>query len=145
MRFVPNNVVEAGMVLLLAAFIGFEREERRLQEQVHGFGGIRTFPMIGLISYALALVSGPELGPWMLGFASVAALMLLSYHQKLGREPSTEMTAEVSALATFLLGALVQRGYYWMATTIAVVAVMLLELKRRLEGLTKHLASGEII
>jgi len=55
------------------------------------------------------------------------------------------LTTELSALATYVLGGLVQREHYWIATTIGVLSVLLLELKIGLEGLAKRFASNEII
>ena len=56
------------------------------------------------------------------------------------------MTTEISALATYVVGGLVQREHYWIAATIGVLSVLLLELKKGLEGLTKRfVASNEII
>jgi len=55
------------------------------------------------------------------------------------------LTTEVSALATYVVGGLVEHQFYWIATTIGVLSVLLLELKKGLEGLTKRVASNEII
>jgi hypothetical protein len=52
---------EIGLVLVISLFVGLEREERKQQESQYAFGGVRTLPLIGLVSYASALVSGPEL------------------------------------------------------------------------------------
>jgi len=141
---VPPDALNLALVLALAFFVGLEREEHKQREATYAFGGIRTFPLIGLVGYALALLSGPLLIPWAVGFAVVGGFMGLSYYHKLAEGPAG-LTTEVSALATYVLGGLVQREYYWIATTIAVLSVLLLELKKGLEGLTKHFASNEII
>jgi uncharacterized membrane protein (DUF4010 family) len=100
---VPLDALNIALVLALAFFIRLEREEHKQREAPHAFGGVRTFPLIGLVGYALALISAPQLTPWALGFAVVGA------------------------------------------TTIGVLSVILLELKKGLEGLTRHVASNEII
>ena len=79
---VPLDALKIALVLALAFFIGLEREEHKQREAPYGFGGVRTFPLIGLVSYALALMSAPALAPWALGFAVVGGFMLLSYHQQ---------------------------------------------------------------
>ena len=38
-----------------------------------------------------------------------------------------------------------QREHYWIATTIGVLSVLLLELKKGLESLTTHIESAEIV
>jgi uncharacterized membrane protein (DUF4010 family) len=143
---VPPDALKLALVLALSFFIGLEREEHKQRaEATYAFGGVRTFPLIGLVSYALALISAPQLTPWALGFAVVGGFMLLSYHRKLTRDAPAGLTTEISALATYVVGGLVFREDYWIATTIGVLSVLLLELKKTLEGLTKHVASNEII
>ncbi len=142
---VPPDALNVALVLALSFFIGLEREERKQHEATYAFGGVRTFPLIGLVSYALAILSGPQLVPWLVGLAVIGGFMLLSYGHKLVGEPPAGLTTEISALATFTLGGLVQREHYWLAATIAVLSVLLLELKKGLEGLTRHVASNEII
>ena len=141
---VPTAAVQVALVLLLSFLIGFEREERKQAEGKHMFGGVRTFPLIGLVSYSLALVSGPDLLPWVLGFAVVGGFMLLSYQRKLAIIEEAGVTTEMSGLATYVVAGLVHQDQYWMAATIAVVGVLLLDLKKGLEGLTRRVASGEI-
>jgi uncharacterized membrane protein (DUF4010 family) len=145
LRIVPPDALAIALVLALAFFIGLEREEHKQREPAYAFGGVRTFPLIGLVSYALALISAPQLTPWALGFVVVGGFMMLSYHRKLAAEPPAGLATEMSALATYVVGGLVQREHFWIATTIAVLAVLLLELKSGLEGLTRHVASAEII
>src|SRR5208283_1055279 len=142
---VPRDALNVALVLALAFFIGLEREEHKQREAQYAFGGVRTYPLIGLVSYALALISEPQLLPWALGFAVIGSFMMLSYHRKLAAEAPAGLTTEVSALATYVVGGLVEHQFYWMATTIGVLSVLLLELKKGLEGLTKRVASNEII
>ncbi|HEY5373420.1 MAG TPA: MgtC/SapB family protein, partial [Polyangiaceae bacterium] len=132
-------------MLALGLFVGLEREEHKQHDAAYSFGGIRTFPLIGLVSYALALISASQLTPWAIGFGVVGLFMVLSYQRKLAAEPPTGITTEISALATYVVGGLIQREYYWIATTIGVLCVLLLELKKGLEGLTRYVASTEIV
>jgi uncharacterized membrane protein (DUF4010 family) len=141
---IPTPAVQVALVLALSFLIGLEREERKQANAEWMFGGVRTFPLIGLVSYSLALLSGDELLVWALGLAVVGGFMLLSYHRKLSSSDHAGVTTELSGLATYLVAGLVYRDNYWMATTVAVVSVLLLELKKGLEGLTRHVASGEI-
>ena len=70
----PTHAVQVALVLLLSFLIGFEREEHKQMEGKWVFGGVRTFPLIGLVSYSLALVTSPDLLGWMLGFAVVGGV-----------------------------------------------------------------------
>ena len=119
---VPLDALNIALVLALAFFVGLEREEHKQREAPYAFGGVRTFPLIGLVSYALALISTATLAPWAIGFTVVGGFMLLSYHRKLPAEPPAGMTTEISALATYVLGGLVQREHYWIATTLGVLS-----------------------
>ena len=141
----PPDALKIVLVLALSLFIGLEREEHKQREPGYAFGGIRTLPLIGLVSYALALLSTPLLVPWAVGFAVVGGFMMLSYNHKLADANPAGLAAEISALATFVVGGLVQHERYWIATTIAVLSVLLLELKKGLEGLTRRIPSSEIV
>jgi uncharacterized membrane protein (DUF4010 family) len=51
----------------------------------------------------------------------------------------------MSALTTYVVAALVYREEFWIATTLTVASMLLLELKAALEGLTKGIPSEEIL
>ena len=144
-RLVPPDAIKIALVLVLSFFIGLEREEHKQRNAQYAFGGIRTFPLIGLVSYALALVSTPEQLPWIVGLAIVGGLMIASYLHKVATSETAGITTEVSALATYLIAALVYREHFWIAATIAVLSLLLLELKEGLEGLTRRVAPDEIL
>lgn len=135
---------QIALVLAIALFVGLEREERKQREAGYAFGGIRTFPLIGLVSYALAMLPGSVVA-WAIGLGVVGLLMGLSYYHKLQTDPAAGVTTEVSALVTYAIGGLVRAEDYWIAMTLAVLSVLLLELKKTLEGLTRYIAADEII
>ncbi len=143
-QFFPAEGAKILLVLALSFLIGLEREEHKAGQEHYSFGGVRTFPLIGLIGYAMALLSGDQLLLPAIGFAVIGALLLVSYLHKLATENAAGATSEVSALATYLLGALVYHGYFWIATTLAVISMFLLELKETLEGLSRRIAPEEI-
>jgi uncharacterized membrane protein (DUF4010 family) len=70
---------------------------------------------------------------------------MLSYSHKLRASDAAGVTSEVSALTTYLVGALVARDQFWIATTLSVAGLFLLELKEALEGLTQRTPPGEIV
>lgn len=74
----------------------------------------------------------------------VAGFLMLAYQHKVTATGLAGFTSEMSALTTYLAGALVYREQFWIATTISVASILLLELKAVLEGLTKRIAPGEI-
>ena len=145
LQLMPPEGLKILLTLFLCFLIGLEREERRTAGQPFGFGGVRTFPLIGLIGYALALLSGEQLVPVTFGFGVIGAFLWLSYRHKLETNSEAGATTEVSGLVTYVIGALVSRDQIWIATTIAVISMLLLELKEFLESLSKKIPAVEIL
>jgi len=146
-QFLPTEGIKIVLVLFLAFLIGLEREEHKASPLHYSFGGIRTFPLIALIGYSIALLTGRQLLPEILGFLVVGGFLMLSYWHKISNRQADEMpgvTTELSGLVTYLVGSLVCHDYFWIATTLTVASMLLLELKEVLEGLTKRIAPLEI-
>jgi len=141
----PPEGIKILLVLFLSFMTGLEREERKLDQGSYSFGGVRTFPLIGLIGYAVSLLSAGQVLPIAIGFAVVAAFLVMSFWHKLTASKLPGVTSEMSGLTTYLIGALVYRDQFWIATTIAVASMLLLELKSALEGLTHRIAAEEIL
>ena len=144
-QLLPPEGAKILLVLFLSFLTGLEREEHKAGREVFSFGGVRTFPLIGLVGYSVAFLSGGQAIPELLGFAVVAAFLLISYQHKLAASNLSGITSEMSALTTYLVGALVYSEQLWIATTIAVAGMLLLELKGALEGLTTRIAPEEIL
>ncbi len=141
----PPEVLKIILVLFLSFLIGLEREEHKAETKSYSFGGVRTFPLIGLIGYSIALLSGTQLLPLTVGFLVIAGFLLLSYWHKLSCSEAAGVTSEMSGLATFLVGALVYYGHFWIATTLGVASLLLLDLKTALEKLAVRIAPQEIL
>jgi len=143
--WLPPEGIQILFVLFLSFLIGLEREERKAADDRFAFGGVRTFPLIGLIGYAMAVASGGELLPQALGFTVVAGFLLVAYWHKVASSGYSGVTSEMSGLATYLVGALVYREMFWIATTLTVASVLLLELKARLEDVAKRIEANDIL
>jgi uncharacterized membrane protein (DUF4010 family) len=141
----PPEVLKIVLVLFLSFLIGLEREEHKVAMGSYSFGGVRTFPLIGLIGYSIALLSGAQLLPLTVGFLVIAGFLLLSYWHKLSSAEPGGVTSEMSGLATFLVGALVCYGHLWIATTLSVASLLLLDLKAALEKLAVRIPPQEIL
>ncbi|HUJ85586.1 MAG TPA: MgtC/SapB family protein [Burkholderiales bacterium] len=145
-QWLNPEVFKLLLVLFLSFLIGLQREERKVAEEGrYAFGGVRTFPLIGLIGYLIAFFSGEELLPLVIGFATVAGFLMLSYWHKLTTSANAGITSEMTGLATYLVGALVYREQFWIATAVSVASLLLLELKVGLEGLARRIASDDIL
>ncbi len=144
-RALPPEGVKILLVLFLSFLTGLEREERRAGNEHYSFGGVRTYPLIGLVAYGVSLLSGGQMLPVIAGFAVVAGFLMLSYRHKLETSGLPGVTTEMSALVTYLAAALVYRGEFWIATTLTVASMLLLELKVALEGLSKRIPPQEVL
>jgi uncharacterized membrane protein (DUF4010 family) len=144
-RWLPPEAVKILLVLFLSFLIGLEREEHKATAGHYTFGGVRTFPLIGLIGYSIALLSGTQPIPLTLGFLVIGGFLLVAYWHKLEQAETAGVTSEMSGLATFLVGALVFYEHFWIATTLSVASLLLLELKAGLEKLAGRTAPDEIL
>jgi uncharacterized membrane protein (DUF4010 family) len=147
LQMFPAEGVKIVTTLFLCFLIGLEREEHRASfegKRRYSFGGVRAFPLIGLIGYSMALISGTQLLPLTAGFVVVGAFLWLSYRHKLETTAEPGVTTELSGLATYVVGVLVSRDQFWIATTLAILAALLLELKDFLENLATKIPGEEI-
>jgi uncharacterized membrane protein (DUF4010 family) len=144
-QFIPKDGAQIVLVLFLSFLIGLEREEQKAVSDQYRFGGVRTFPLLGLLGYALCIFSGGKFILPAVGFAVVGAFLWQSYRHKLESIAPAGMTTELSGLVTYVVGALVSVEQYWIAVTLTVLAVALLELKTVLESLAKRLPGEEIL
>jgi uncharacterized membrane protein (DUF4010 family) len=144
--WLPPEGAKILLVLFLSFLIGLEREEHKSAgSEQFAFGGVRTFPLVGLVGYAMALLSGDQVLPLALGFVVVGSFMLMSYWHKVAVGGLAGVTTEMSGLTTYLMGALIYHGHFWIATTLCVTGVFLLQLKAGLESLTRRIAPTDIL
>src|SRR5208282_3414795 len=144
-QLIPKEGAQIILVLFLSFLIGLEREEQKAAAEQYRFGGVRTFPLLGILGYSLSLVSEGNLLLPAVGFAVVGAFLWQSFRHKLEGVALAGMTTELSGLMTYVIGALVWREQYWVATTLTVLGVVLLELKTALEGLARRVPGDEIL
>lgn len=144
-EWMPPEWAHVLFVLFLSFLIGLEREERKDKDGHYSFGGVRTFPLIGLIGYSMSQLSAGELLPQAIGFAVVAGFLMISYWHKLTTSAYSGVTSEMSGLATYLVGAFVYHEMFWIATALTVSSILLLELKEALESLARRIESTDIL
>src|ERR1017187_3015414 len=105
-ELLPPEAFKIVLVLFLSFLLGLEREEKKAAGH-YSFGGVRTFPLIGLIGYSIALISGTQLLALTVGFLVISGFLMLSYWHKLTSAAVPGVTTEMSGLATFLVGPLI--------------------------------------
>lgn len=158
---IPVELLKILLVLFLAFLVGLQREEQKLSGHMM-FGGVRTYPLIGLLGYSLAFLANPP-GPsstqqptgalgqsqsfllFAIGLLLVGGLMGLSYWRKIRLREDVGVTSEIVGLLTYVIGAMVYAEAYWLASTLVVISLLLLELKSALEGLTQRFSAQDIL
>jgi uncharacterized membrane protein (DUF4010 family) len=144
LSLLPVEAYQLLLVLFLSFLIGLEREEtKRGGKKV--FGGVRTFPLLGLLGYVVALLTHDNSYALLMGFMVVGAFMVVSYWHKLQGAIEAGITTEITGLMVYLVGALVHGGYIWFAGALVVASLLLLEFKAALEGLTERIEPVEVI
>lgn len=144
MTLLPPEASRLLLVFFLSFLIGLEREELK-QSGRRAFGGVRTFPLLGLMGHAIAYITQGSVVGLGIGFAVVAAFMLVSYWFKQRYSSDAGITTELSGLVVYLMGSLVYFGHVWFACTLVVANLLLLELKDALEGLTERINGEELV
>jgi len=142
LQHLPPELAGFAVTLGLSLLIGFEREEKRPDDPAGFFGGIRTFPMIGLAGFILVEVFDSPM-PYAVGLLVLGMLLAVSHWYSI-QEGDRGLTTEFAALLTFGLGAAASREMYWLALAAGIVAVILLHEKTRLEGLAVRIPSEEL-
>jgi uncharacterized membrane protein (DUF4010 family) len=141
---IPLEVLKLLIVLFLSFLIGLEREEHKIDKS-YAFGGVRTYPLIGLVGYSMAFLSQNQVLPVAIGLAVIGGFMMISYWYKIHSSQRVGFTSEIVGLATYLIGALVYHEYFWVASTLAIASLILLELKSFLENLARRFSEADIL
>ncbi|HTR46305.1 MAG TPA: MgtC/SapB family protein [Verrucomicrobiae bacterium] len=144
-QLIPKDGTQIVLVLFLSFLIGLEREEQKVTSEQYRFGGVRTFPLLGLLGYALYVLADGKLVLPAVGLGIVGAFLWQSYRHKLEGVALAGMTTELSGMVTYVVGALVAAEKYWIAVTLTVLGVALLELKTALESLARRMPGDEIL
>nr|WP_320133058.1 MgtC/SapB family protein [uncultured Holophaga sp.] len=144
LALMPPEVSQLALVLFLSFLIGLEREELRHSGR-RTFGGVRTFPLVGLMAYTLAYMFKGSMAAVLLGLCVIGAFMVVSYWYKQSDSRGAGITTELSGLVVYLMGALVYFNHIWFACTLVVANLLLLELKDVLERMAERINGEEII
>ena len=133
------------VALALGFLVGLERESTKIEEQKMVFGGVRTHPIISLMGFGCAWFF--KIGATLMlpvGLLSIAALTSIAYIAKIKVERFGS-TSEISALLTFVTGALALLVDVWIAMAIGVVNTILLSEKAALESYVERLNKVEFL
>lgn len=125
-----------GTAGLLGFLIGLERS---MSGAENAHATTRDFVIIALLGAISAYVATVFDNGWLIvaGLLGVLALLLSGYwvEQLRDREADTGITTEVTAIAAFLLGVLILQDAEELAVALAIVIVIVLSRKARIEKL----------
>lgn len=144
-EWLPHQGLQILFVFFLTFIIGLEREAKKQEDDHLSFGGVRTYPLIGLIGFSIGAVSDSQLLFLAVGFVVVALFLLMSFWHKLITVGYSGITTYMAALSTYIIGVSIFKDLFWIAATLTVINVLLLELKAGLEQLAKRIDEGEIL
>lgn len=130
------------VALALGLLVGLEREGTKSKRKL-ALGGIRTFPIISMLGFGCAWLY--QLGVTLMlpiGLLSISILAGISYFSKV-RTDKVGATSEITALLTFVVGALALLVDIWVAMAVGIINTMLLSEKSELENIVEKLDRAE--
>lgn len=129
-------IYRLSVALALGLLVGIERGwQRREDDEGQRVAGLRTFGLVGLLG-GLAGTLGQQDAGWVigLGLLGLGILTAASYVVSSRARSDLGMTTEVAILVTYLLAAMAGLGELAIASSGAVVLVLILTYKNVLHG-----------
>lgn len=138
--FLTRLLVAGGIGLL----VGLEREHTALAKNEEVFAGIRTYIFLALLGF-LGAAANYLVGPWMLPLIVFAVIVLtaISYWVT-ASAGNIGGTAELTTILVVLLGTLAFHGELLISSMIAVVLVVLLSAKLKLQSVIGKISTEEM-
>ncbi len=130
--------------LLIGLMIGLQRSLTYMLQNKKSFIGSRTFALIALAGYMAAWIESKIAGFLIASFIIVGVLIALGYVMKAWKLDRLGLTTQMAALLTFVLGVMVWYGLDRYAIFIAVLTILLLELKPKLQEIERHISPTDI-
>ena len=121
--------------LIIGGLVGLEREYKKQTEGTPSFGGVRTFMLISLLGTLSVKFNQNFIYLFPMCFLTVVGFLLTAQFIK----NSPHLTSSLSAVLTFILGALCGLREYLLSAFLCVTVLFVLSFKEQLHGLAKHL------
>lgn len=142
-EFMDSYLLGVLISMGIGLIIGLEREYDKLKDQ--GFAGIRTFPIVAILGFALENLTD-KFTVWILIVSLGAFILFLAVNRMYQKqeEYGKGLTTNLALIATFVLGIMVSAEYYRDAVATAVIIVTLLSLKTRFRTVISNITSEEL-
>ncbi len=92
--------------LAVGLLIGLEREQTRPERPGASLGGVRTYPIVALVGALATMLEPASMWLPLIALLGLFSLVAISYAADVRRDGDHGTTTELSAIATYLLGAL---------------------------------------
>lgn len=147
-QFLASNrtMIHLAVALLLGAIVGLERGwGARNQQSGERIAGIRTFALVGLLGGLSALLAD-AITPWAFPalLASVVAMAIVGYSQRLEHIRDFSITSLVGLVLTFCFGAVAVAVDPVVATAAAVITAIILDNKEDIHQWLSRLKAHEL-
>jgi len=119
--------------IVIGFMIGLQRDIAYHRKKRNGFAGARTFAMIALIGYLSAWINQKIEFFVLVSFFVVGSFVLLSYIYKSFYKHLSGSTTEFTMILTYILGLMVFYSQVQYAVVIAIILLILLDIKGRLK------------
>ncbi len=138
--FIQNSFI----AIVLGFIIGIQREMRNYSIGTKDFGGSRTFAIISFIGFLSAFLTGFSAFFLLAAFLAVTFMLLASNVVSGINEKQRGTTTEFSALAAFLLGALLNYLEPKFVIFCAIALLLLLNIKDKIQELEKYIGKQDL-
>ncbi|AZV46943.1 hypothetical protein C3L23_06560 [Nautilia sp. PV-1] len=140
-----TEILKAFLITAVLGFIiGLERSVSFSQENEEGFAGTRTFVLISIFGFISAWVNTKVEYFLLISFFIFGLIVTAAYFLKVYHYSRQGTTTHIAALITFLLGVMVFYNQTSRAIFIAVITVVILNLKTKLKKIETTLTQKEI-
>ncbi|HNR87303.1 MAG TPA: MgtC/SapB family protein [Spirochaetota bacterium] len=142
LNYVSRDAFGLAYVLLLSFLIGVVRESS-YQNHAIKFGGVRTYPLIGLFGYIAYLIDKERLAFFIVGALIIGAIIALFYYYHIKKDRSG-FISEITALITYLIGGLAARGEIWAPLAITILMILIVQSRTYLENFARTIPPEEV-
>jgi len=137
-------VEKIGITLIIGLMIGLQREMYYHRKGRTGFAGARTFALIALFGYLSAWMQ--NFIPFFLHISLLlfGLLVLVAYVYKTVKTDFHGSTTEIASFVTYILGMMMYFSLESYAVLIAVIMLLLLEIKSTLAKIEEQITPPDI-
>ncbi|BCD59451.1 MULTISPECIES: MgtC/SapB family protein [unclassified Nitratiruptor] len=132
------------IALAIGIMIGLQRSLTYILKNNQVFMGTRTFALIALGGFLSGWIETKVDGFILLSFFLFALFVALTYYFKVQILKKIGITTQIAAILTFIFGLMVWYRLENYAIFLAVITVVLLEIKPKLQQIERHISPTDI-